>query len=162
MVWVNLQRKWNVVSICGVRCSFTLMHLVCRRDETIKDVLVQTLVVLLPLMIHTNRFCLVTSWKANISEQKTDRKISPEWLMVIWEIYFSLISHSFPHNTSSKCEGIVRNSVNNWSFSAIVVVGVAKRGGYRYEDGTRYIGDWNSRGQKHGMGHLILAGKKFY
>lgn len=40
-----------------------------------------------------------------------------------------------------------------------LVVGVAKRGGYRYEDGTRYIGDWNSRGQKHGMGHLILAGK---
>lgn len=38
-------------------------------------------------------------------------------------------------------------------------MGVAKRGGYRYEDGTRYIGDWNSRGQKHGMGHLILAGK---
>lgn len=40
-----------------------------------------------------------------------------------------------------------------------IVMGVAKRGGYRYEDGTRYIGDWNSRGQKHGMGHLILAGK---
>lgn len=40
-----------------------------------------------------------------------------------------------------------------------IVTGVAKRGGYRYEDGTRYIGDWNSRGQKHGMGHLILAGK---
>lgn len=39
------------------------------------------------------------------------------------------------------------------------VTGVAKRGGYRYDDGTRYIGDWNSRGQKHGMGHLILAGK---
>lgn len=31
-----------------------------------------------------------------------------------------------------------------------------KTGGYRYEDGTRYIGDWNQKGQKHGMGHLLL------
>lgn len=29
-------------------------------------------------------------------------------------------------------------------------------GGYRYEDGTRYIGDWNQKGQKHGLGHLLL------
>lgn len=34
--------------------------------------------------------------------------------------------------------------------------GVAKTGGHRYEDGTRYIGDWNQKGQKHGMGHLLL------
>lgn len=34
--------------------------------------------------------------------------------------------------------------------------GVVKCGGYRYDDGTRYIGDWNSKGQKHGMGHLLL------
>jgi hypothetical protein len=36
------------------------------------------------------------------------------------------------------------------------VTGVAKTGGHRYEDGTRYIGDWNQKGQKHGMGHLLL------
>jgi MORN repeat len=34
--------------------------------------------------------------------------------------------------------------------------GVAKTGGYRYDDSTRYIGDWNQKGQKHGMGHLLL------
>lgn len=38
------------------------------------------------------------------------------------------------------------------------VTGVVKCGGYRYDDGTRYIGDWNHKGQKHGVGHLILAG----
>lgn len=47
-------------------------------------------------------------------------------------------------------------------FLKLKVTGVAKRGGYRYEDGTRYIGDWNPRGQKHGMGHLILAGKRYF
>lgn len=45
--------------------------------------------------------------------------------------------------------------------------GVVKTGGYRYEDGTRYIGDWNQKGQKHGMGHLLLNdgtryGKNFF
>ncbi|CAG4983576.1 MORN repeat-containing protein 4 homolog [Colias croceus] len=34
--------------------------------------------------------------------------------------------------------------------------GAAKTGAYKYEDGTKYVGDWNSKGQKHGMGHLIL------
>lgn len=33
-----------------------------------------------------------------------------------------------------------------------------KTGGFRYDDGTRYIGDWNQKGQKHGMGHLLLSG----
>lgn len=37
-----------------------------------------------------------------------------------------------------------------------VLQGVVKTGAYRYEDGTRYVGDWNQRGQKHGMGHLSL------
>ncbi|XP_069684366.1 MORN repeat-containing protein 4 homolog isoform X3 [Periplaneta americana] len=37
-----------------------------------------------------------------------------------------------------------------------VLPGVVKTGAYRYEDGTRYVGDWNQRGQKHGMGHLSL------
>jgi hypothetical protein len=23
-------------------------------------------------------------------------------------------------------------------------------------DGTRYIGEWNQKGQKHGLGHLLL------
>lgn len=34
--------------------------------------------------------------------------------------------------------------------------GVVKCGGYRYEDGTRFIGDWNKKGQKHGLGHYLL------
>lgn len=34
--------------------------------------------------------------------------------------------------------------------------GIVKNGGFRYEDGTKYIGDWNHKGQKHGMGHLAL------
>jgi MORN repeat len=37
-----------------------------------------------------------------------------------------------------------------------VQTGAVKTGGFRYEDGTRYIGDWNQKGQKHGMGHLLL------
>ena len=41
-------------------------------------------------------------------------------------------------------------------FSHIFLKGVIKCGGYRYEDGTKYIGDWNHKGQKHGMGHLQL------
>lgn len=36
-------------------------------------------------------------------------------------------------------------------------MGVVKCGGHRYEDGTRYIGDWNHKGQKHGLGHLLLS-----
>lgn len=35
--------------------------------------------------------------------------------------------------------------------------GVVKCGGYRYEDGTRFIGDWNKKGQKHGLGHYLLS-----
>lgn len=35
--------------------------------------------------------------------------------------------------------------------------GVVKCGGYRYDDGTKYIGDWNHKGQKHGLGHLVLS-----
>lgn len=38
-----------------------------------------------------------------------------------------------------------------------VQTGVVKTGGFRYEDGTRYIGDWNQKGQKHGMGHILLS-----
>ncbi|XP_063223066.1 MORN repeat-containing protein 4 homolog [Bacillus rossius redtenbacheri] len=37
-----------------------------------------------------------------------------------------------------------------------VMPGVVKTGAHRYEDGSRYVGDWNPRGQKHGMGHLAL------
>lgn len=32
--------------------------------------------------------------------------------------------------------------------------GAVKVGGWRYEDSTRYIGEWDQRGQKHGTGHL--------
>lgn len=35
--------------------------------------------------------------------------------------------------------------------------GAVKVGGWRYEDSTRYIGEWNQRGQKHGLGHLQFA-----
>ncbi|PZC83423.1 hypothetical protein B5X24_HaOG207806 [Helicoverpa armigera] len=38
----------------------------------------------------------------------------------------------------------------------VVDPGVVKTGAYKYEDGTRYVGEWNSKGQKHGMGHLVL------
>lgn len=38
-----------------------------------------------------------------------------------------------------------------------VQTGVVKCGGYRYDDGTRYIGDWNQRGQKHGMGSMMFS-----
>lgn len=41
--------------------------------------------------------------------------------------------------------------------AAYLTTGVVKCGGYRYEDGTKYIGDWNAKGQKHGMGHLALS-----
>ncbi|XP_024084514.1 MORN repeat-containing protein 4 homolog isoform X2 [Cimex lectularius] len=34
--------------------------------------------------------------------------------------------------------------------------GVVKTGGYVFEDGTKYIGDWNSKGQMHGLGILLL------
>lgn len=37
-----------------------------------------------------------------------------------------------------------------------IISDVVKYGAYTYEDGTRYIGDWNCKGQKHGMGHLVL------
>ena len=37
-----------------------------------------------------------------------------------------------------------------------VLPGVVKCGAYDYQDGTRYVGDWNAKGQKHGMGHLVL------
>jgi len=34
--------------------------------------------------------------------------------------------------------------------------GVTKYGSYEYDDGSLYVGDWNDRGQKHGMGHLVF------
>ncbi|XP_058789785.1 MORN repeat-containing protein 4-like isoform X2 [Phymastichus coffea] len=34
--------------------------------------------------------------------------------------------------------------------------GVMKLGTYKYEDGTRYIGEWNNKGLKNGAGSLIL------
>lgn len=43
-------------------------------------------------------------------------------------------------------------------FSCVTRVfeGVAKNGAYKYDDGTKYIGDWNTRGLKHGAGLLVL------
>lgn len=48
------------------------------------------------------------------------------------------------------------------SITAVIQSGVVKCGGYRYDDGTRYIGDWNCKGQKHGMGHLLLPDNTRY
>ncbi|XP_023248175.1 MORN repeat-containing protein 4 homolog [Copidosoma floridanum] len=40
--------------------------------------------------------------------------------------------------------------------------GISKVGMYKYEDGTRYIGDWNPRGLKTGAGSLLLPDKTRY
>nr|CAD7608186.1 unnamed protein product [Timema genevievae] len=61
-------------------------------------------------------------------------------------------------------EALVRGKKNDrWLLSSLVgetswsvMPGVVKTGAYRYEDGTNYVGDWNPRGQKHGMGHMAL------
>ncbi|RXG56885.1 MORN repeat-containing protein 4 [Armadillidium vulgare] len=37
-----------------------------------------------------------------------------------------------------------------------------KYGSYTYEDGSLYIGEWNEKGQKHGMGHYVLPNKTRY
>jgi len=31
-----------------------------------------------------------------------------------------------------------------------------------YEDGSKYIGDWNDRGRKHGLGHVQLKDNTRY
>lgn len=36
------------------------------------------------------------------------------------------------------------------------IVGAVKVGGWCYEDRSRYIGEWNQRGLRHGLGHLQL------
>lgn len=33
---------------------------------------------------------------------------------------------------------------------------MVKNGAHKYQDGTRYIGDWNGKGLKHGAGSLLL------
>jgi hypothetical protein len=48
-----------------------------------------------------------------------------------------------------------KSFLSRLGFSALS--GVVKTGGFRYDDGTRYIGDWNQKGQKHGMGHMLLT-----
>uniref|UniRef100_A0A8D9ENF2 MORN repeat-containing protein 4 n=1 Tax=Cacopsylla melanoneura TaxID=428564 RepID=A0A8D9ENF2_9HEMI len=40
--------------------------------------------------------------------------------------------------------------------------GVVKHGSFKYDDGTLYIGDWNERGQKHGLGHMKLPDRTRY
>lgn len=37
-----------------------------------------------------------------------------------------------------------------------VFAGVVKNGAYKYDDSTKYIGDWNRKGLKHGAGLLVL------
>ncbi|XP_063912981.1 MORN repeat-containing protein 4 homolog [Zophobas morio] len=36
------------------------------------------------------------------------------------------------------------------------VQGTAHSGGFRYENGMVYVGTWNTEGQKHGYGHLLI------
>lgn len=43
-----------------------------------------------------------------------------------------------------------------------IVGDVSKTGAYNYEDGTKYIGDWNVRGMKHGAGTLMMTGGMRY
>ena len=39
---------------------------------------------------------------------------------------------------------------------------MAKNGAYKCEDGTRYVGDWNSKGLRHGVGSLRLSDGSSY
>ncbi|XP_026466575.1 MORN repeat-containing protein 4 homolog, partial [Ctenocephalides felis] len=39
---------------------------------------------------------------------------------------------------------------------------VVKTGSYRFSDGSRYFGEWNKRGQKHGVGHLLFKNRTRY
>lgn len=36
----------------------------------------------------------------------------------------------------------------------VIAVQIAKTGGYRYENGFVYVGDWNKNGAREGQGHL--------
>ncbi|XP_022184579.2 MORN repeat-containing protein 4 homolog isoform X1 [Nilaparvata lugens] len=45
---------------------------------------------------------------------------------------------------------------------AEVYPGVVKTGAYQFNDGTRYVGDWNDRGQKHGFGQMTLPDSTRY
>ncbi|KAL1122798.1 hypothetical protein AAG570_003124, partial [Ranatra chinensis] len=40
--------------------------------------------------------------------------------------------------------------------------GVVKRGAYCYDDGSRYVGDWNTKGEKHGLGRLRFPDSTHY
>lgn len=61
-------------------------------------------------------------------------------------------------HVKSDCIDNPKNLGFKYYFVCITVVdpGVVKTGAYKYEDGTRYVGEWNAKGQKHGMGHLVL------
>ncbi|GBP40601.1 MORN repeat-containing protein 4 homolog [Eumeta japonica] len=69
-----------------------------------------------------------------------------------------------PTTTNKSCKVNTRFAVSpragrGGPLSFIVFVvdpGVVKTGAYKYEDGTRYVGEWSAKGQKHGMGHLAL------
>ncbi|RZC32140.1 MORN repeat-containing protein 4, partial [Asbolus verrucosus] len=39
----------------------------------------------------------------------------------------------------------------------LVLGNVAEYGGHRYENGTVYVGSWNTAGHRQGRGHLLLA-----
>lgn len=40
--------------------------------------------------------------------------------------------------------------------------GNALYGSYKYADGTQYIGEWNSKGQRHGVGQLTTPDGSVY
>lgn len=48
------------------------------------------------------------------------------------------------------------------SYLCFILGRIAKFGAYVYEDGTKYIGDWNDRGLKHGLGHVQLKDNTRY
>lgn len=36
------------------------------------------------------------------------------------------------------------------------IIGITKNGAFKYDDGSRYVGDWNNKGLKHGLGSLLF------
>lgn len=41
-------------------------------------------------------------------------------------------------------------------FKKIIIIAITKNGAYKYEDGSRYVGDWNGKGLRHGQGSLLF------
>nr|CAD7578854.1 unnamed protein product [Timema californicum] len=83
-------------------------------------------------------------------------KVDDAWLIIMENFHRKLAKNLMNCVVSVEKLEETRNcgAVGETSWS--VMPGVMKTGAYRYEDGTNYVGDWNPRGQKHGMGHMAL------